>query len=384
MALATVLVLGAGVLVLAMSADGARGPHAASAPLPASSLDAYNPAPISARLTPRQLAGERVIYSYPGLTPPASLIRAIRAGQAGGVVFFSQNISSRSQLKAVAAQLQVAARRSPVKLPLLLMTDQEGGLVRRLPGAPIYSEKQIGQLSDAAAAARRAGRGAGLNLRGAGLNLNLSPVLDVYRQAGNFIDQYGRSYGSNPHLVSALGAAFITKQQQAGVAATAKHFPGLGAAGRSQNTDAGRVTLSTPLSQIRDIDELPYRAAISAHLDLVMVSWARYQALDSARPAGLSAKVVLGELRGRLRFRGVTITDALEAGALKGFGGTAERAYLAAGAGMDLILCAGKSPSQGAAAVKALTNALTSRHLGRQAFLASVDRILSLRHSLAP
>jgi beta-N-acetylhexosaminidase len=362
------LVVAVLVLVLAVGADGAGS--------------GYNPSPISSKLTPLQLAGQRVIYSYQGTTPPASLVQAIRRGEAAGVVFFGGNISSPAQLDTVARRLQSAARQSPVKLPLLLMTDQEGGQVRRLPGAPIYSEKQIGESADPASAARRAGRGAGLNLRKGGLNVNLAPVLDVYRQAGNFIDQFGRSYSRNPRVVATLGADFITKQQQVNVAATAKHFPGLGAASRAQDTDSVPVTLNLSRSQIRDVDELPYRSAIAAHTDLVMVSWARYPALDAKYPAGLSARIIQGELRDRLRFRGVTITDALEAGALKAFGGTSERAFLAARAGMDLILCASKSVGQGAAADKALANALTSRHLARSAFLIEVNRILQLRHSL--
>jgi len=337
----------------------------------------------TAGLSDAQLAGQRVILSYSGLTPPPAVLSAIRHGEAAGVIFFAQNISSRLQIHAVAAELQRAAAVSSVKLPLLLMTDQEGGLVRRLPGAPSVSEKQVGQAADPASAARRAGRGAGLNLHGAGLNVNLAPVLDVYRRAGNFIDQYGRSYSSNPSAVAALGADFIAKQQAVGVAATAKHFPGLGAAATAQNTDAEPVTLNLSLSSLRAVDELPYRSAIRAGVKLVMVSWARYPALDSRLPAGLSARIVGGELRRRLHFRGVAITDALEAGALKGFGGTASRAVRAAGAGMDLILCSAQDPGQGATAVQALAAALHGRRLGRSAFLASAARVMALRRSLA-
>src|SRR6187431_3264198 len=86
------------------------------------------------RLSLQQLAGQRVIYSYRGLTPPLALLRAIRGGRAAGVVFFGDNISSRSQIRAVIAELQRAAAHSPVRAPLMMMTDQEGGLVRRLPG----------------------------------------------------------------------------------------------------------------------------------------------------------------------------------------------------------------------------------------------------------
>jgi beta-N-acetylhexosaminidase len=335
-------------------------------------------------LTGRQLAGQRVIYSYSGLTPPAELLAKIRAGQVAGVIFFSGNISSQAQLSKVAAELQRAAmsKSDPVREPLLLMTDQEGGAVRRLPGGPAKSEKQIGLSLHPASAARNAGRVAGANLRSAGLNVNLAPVLDVYRRAGNFIDEFGRSYSRDPAIVSQLGADFIQAQQGKGVAATAKHFPGLGAATRTQNTDLRPVTLNLSRSQIRSVDELPYRQAIAAGTKLIMVSWASYPSLGSRRPAGLASVVVQGELRKRLRYTGVTITDALEAGALRVYGGTARRAVMAATAGMDLILCSVQNPSQGIAAVTALTGAYRAGSLNRTKFRDSVRRILALRMSL--
>ncbi len=333
-------------------------------------------------LSDQQLAGERVIYSYPGLVPPASLLGAIRAGDAAGVILFSSNIASASQFKRVADQLQAAAAQSPVKSPLLIMTDQEGGLVRRLHGQPVLSEKQIGLSGSAAAQATAAGRGAGLNLQSAGINVNLAPVLDVYRQTGNFDDRYGRSYSRQPQTVAQLGADFIRAQQQVGVAATAKHFPGLGTAARRQNTDLGPVTLNASLSTLRAVDELPYAAAVTARVKLVMVSWAVYPAIDSQRPAGLSPAVVLGELRGRVGFRGVTITDALGAGALRAYGSTAKRAVLAAGAGMDLLLCSSGQVSEGTNAVNALAAGLGNGTLNRAPFTSSVGRVLALRSSL--
>lgn len=335
-------------------------------------------------LTPLQLAGERVIYSYSGLTPPKSLIARIEAGEAAGVILFSDNISSDAQIKQVIAQLQHAAASGPVHSPLLIMTDQEGGEVRRLPGQPVLSERQIGDSSDPGVQATRAGSGAAANLRSVGVNVNLAPVLDVYRQPGNFIDRYGRSYSDRPAVVAALGSDFIRAQQRDGVAATAKHFPGLGAAATSQDTDVQPVTLNVPLAQLRDDDELPYRSAIAAGVRLVMVSWAVYPALDPARPAGLSRTVVEDELRRRLHFTGVTVTDALEAGALRAYGGIPARARLAAGAGMDLLLCADQSVSEGTAAADALAGALDAGQISKAGFMASVRRVLALRQSLAP
>lgn len=335
------------------------------------------------QLTPLQEAGQRVIYSYPGLTVPQSLLTAIQNGQAGGVIFFKENVSSLTQIAGVVQQLNRAQEQSPVQAPLLLMTDQEGGQVRRLPGEPVLSQKQIGASSNASMLATQAGTGAGNNLRGVGMNLNLAPVLDVYRTAGDFMDQYGRSYSTNAGVCGNLSRNFITAQQAVKVAATAKHFPGIGSATTSQNTDAQPVTLNVPLSTLRTVDEAPYGQAISAGVKLVMTSWAVYPALDANRPAGLSSTIVQQELRSRLGFGGVTITDAIEAGALQAYGTTGQRSVLAAQAGMDLVLASARDVSQGQAATTALANALQSGQLDQAAFTASLNRINALRNSLA-
>ncbi len=336
------------------------------------------------RLSAQQLAGQRVIYSYPGLTPPASLISLIQHGEAAGVIFFGQNITGQAQIAGVIRQLNRANASSlnPVRAPLLLMTDQEGGQVRRLPGRPYLSEKQIGAnpLAKAEVLATQAGQGAAANLRGVGMNVNLAPVLDVYRQAGDFDDQFGRSYSMNPTVVSHLGANMIKAQQAGGVAATAKHFPGLGDATAGQNTDIRPVTLNLPLATIRRVDEVPFQAAISAGVKLIMVSWATYPAIG-ARPAGLSPNVVQGELRNRLKFTGVTITDALEAGALRSYGSTQNRALFAALAGMDLLLCSAQNVTQGQQASGELAAAYRNGTLNGPAFLASVNRVIALRQS---
>jgi beta-N-acetylhexosaminidase len=340
--------------------------------------------PLLERLSLPQLAGQRIVFAYAGLKPPPSLLSAIRAGEAGGVIFFGPNIASLGQIRRVIAQLQRASLGSPLHTPLLMLTDQEGGEVRRLPGAPMLSEKQIGESPDAAALARAAGAGAGENLHTVGMNVNLAPVLDVYRRAGNFIDQFQRSYSHQPRTVARLGAAFVTAQQDDGVAATAKHFPGLGSAAQNQDTDLGPVTLGVSLATLRAVDEAPYRTAIAAGVKLVMTSWAVYPALDPRRPAGLSSTVIQGELRGRLGFHGVTITDGIDAGAVTPYGSLARRVILAAAAGADLILCAATNPADntpalGNAARTALVSALAYRQLGRAAAQQAAQRILALR-----
>jgi beta-N-acetylhexosaminidase len=330
------------------------------------------------------LAGQRVIYAYAGLQPPRSLLDAIRAGEASGVIFFGENISNNAQLRGVIARLQRASLSSPSHLPLLMLIDQEGGEVRRLPGAPILSEREIGQARDPLELAQSAGASAGRNLARIGLNVNLAPVLDVYRDSGDFIDQLQRSYSIDPNLVGRLGAAFIRTQQAAGVAATAKHFPGLGIAARGENTDLAPVTLNVSLGTLRSVDEAPYRQAIAAGVKLVMTSWAIYTALDPRQPAGLSATIIQGELRGRLGFRGVTITDSIDAGAVTAFGGLSTRSVRAAAGGADLILCAATNPAEntpreGLVVFRAIASAIAGHRLGYAGALQAAQRIARLR-----
>jgi len=339
-----------------------------------------------AKLSPEQMAGQRVIYSYSGLSAPAGLLWLIRHGDVGGVIFFGFNIASPDQIRGVIAQL-TAANASPENparnYPLLLMTDQEGGLVRRMPWAgPSQSEAQIGSSSDPAAAAAAAGSAAAAALSAVGVNVNLAPVLDVYRQPGDFDDQYQRSYSMNPDIAAQAGAAFVVAQQAGHVAATVKHFPGLGAATATQDTDLGPVTIDLSAQALRTVDEVPFEAAFKAGAKLTMVSWANYPALDPRLPAGLSPAIVQGELEQRLGFQGVTITDALGAGALSGYGTVQNRTMLAARAGMDALLCTATAPLPGWKCVDGLKDGYLDGALPKAAFEGQLAQLLQLRASL--
>jgi beta-glucosidase-like glycosyl hydrolase len=328
------------------------------------------------------LSGLHVIYSYSGTTPPAELTTLIEDGLVGGVIMFGNNVDS--SLPATIEAWQTAYANSPAYIgsPLLIMTDQEGGEVRRLPGGPTDSEKVIGESSDPEQAASQAGSDAAAALGAYNMNANLAPVLDVFRTAGDFDDQYQRSYSENATLAGICGAAFTTAQQAAGYIATAKHFPGLGSASADENTDEVPVTLSVTIEEIRAVDEMPYHNAIAAGIDMIMPSWALYPDFDDEYPSGLSEKWLKQELRGRLGFQGVTISDAIEAGALTAFGSDTDRAVLASGAGMDIILAAAQNLTQGQTIVSALVGAVNSGALDKEEFDAGTQRILQLRNKI--
>ncbi|KAL9610379.1 MAG: hypothetical protein Q9167_004919 [Letrouitia subvulpina] len=327
--------------------------------------------------------GIHVIHSYPGATPPQSLLDLTAQGKVGGIIIFGENVNSN--LPATIAKFQSAYLKSPgssPSTPLLIMTDQEGGLVRRLPGGPYSSEKQIGQSANPTQAATTAGDQAASALKAQKNNANLAPVLEVFRKPGDFMDKDQRSYSNVASVAAACGAAFIKEQQALGILATAKHFPGLGSASATQNTDAAPVTLGLSLSEIRSVDEVPFQQAIAAEVKMVMPSWALYPALDPKYPSGLSSKWIQGELRGRLGYAGVTVSDAIEAGGLRAFGNDANRAVLASQAGMDLILAAGRNTTQGKAVGDALVKAVIDGTIDRGAFDAATQRILAIRNGL--
>ncbi|HEU4658049.1 MAG TPA: glycoside hydrolase family 3 N-terminal domain-containing protein [Capillimicrobium sp.] len=321
----------------------------------------------------RQALGQRMVYAYDGLRPPPALRTAIRRGEAAGVILFARNVRSVAQVRRTVAGLQRIPRPAAVDEPLLVMVDQEGGPVRRLPGAP----EQSAAATPAAAAARANGRAAGRSLRGAGINVDLAPVVDVGRR-GAALEREGRLYGRDPARVSELGAAFATGLGDAGVAATYKHFPGFGAA--TVNTDDAPARVELPLATLRRVDLRPYEDP-PGDVRLVMLSTAVYPALDP-RPAAFSRRWVVGELRGRLGFDGVTITDDLQSPAVARFGTPAQLAYYAASAGVDLPLFA-KDLATGRRAYAGLLEAARQGKLDRDAIEASARRVLALRASLA-
>jgi len=272
-------------------------------------------------------------------------------------------------------EIQSIPRPRGLRDPLLLMSDQEGGLVKRLAGPPALSAAQMGAAG--ARVSRAQGRATAASLGDAGINVDLAPVLDVAR-AGGTIAETERGFGATAARVIASAVPFAEGLRGGGVLAAAKHFPGLGTAG--ENTDFAVQRIGLSKRDLRAVDERPYRRFIAAGGEMVMLSTAIYPAY-SPRPAAFARPVATGELRGRLGFEGVSITDALESAAVRDFGGPAAAATAAAGAGTDLLLFTGYRAA--AIAGRALVRELRRHPSARSAFEASASRVLRLRHSLA-
>jgi beta-N-acetylhexosaminidase len=277
-----------------------------------------------------RLVGQTIVTGLSGATPSASLLARIRGGQIGGVVLFGRNIGSDADVARLVSQLQAtaAAGGNP---PLLVAVDQEGGAVKRLAdGPPDVSPRTLGEEGDVGHAAAE-GTATASYLRRLGVDVDLAPVLDTPVAASSWLGS--RAYSRSRFVNATLGTAFVNGLQQGGVAATAKHFPGLGTA--RTTTDTSAVVIDTSAASL-DRRLLPFRRAIAAGVSLVMVSNAGYRAYDpTGTPASLSGPIVTGLLRNRLGFNGVVITDALEAPGPRSHGDAPVEAIRA---GVDLLL----------------------------------------------
>jgi beta-N-acetylhexosaminidase len=322
----------------------------------------------------RELAGQRIVVGFEGHSVPTAVRQMVRAGDVAGVILFSDNYADRAGARRLVRGLQAIPHPAAPRDPLLLMVDQEGGSVRRLSGAPRVSASEIGRRGGAFA--REQGRLTARNLRNVGMNVNLAPVLDVGRP-GAAIREEGRSFGGTAQTVTETAIPFANTMQKAGVAATAKHFPGLGAAERNTDFAVQRVRLSK--RELRTVDELPYERFVAVRGDLVMLSTAIYPAF-SPKPASFARRLATRELRVRLGFHGVSISDALGTVAVRAFGGPAEAGVAAARAGTDLLLFTDYGAA--AKANRALRRKLRAGRLDRERFERSVQRVLSLRHRL--
>jgi beta-N-acetylhexosaminidase len=320
-----------------------------------------------------KLLGQRIMVGLRGTAAPAALLAQIRAGHVGSVILFSANIASRAQLTSLDSSLQRAARAGH-NPPLLIAVDQEGGQVKRLPnGPPSLSPPQIARTGSTAIAASQ-GRATGSYLKGLGINMDLAPVLDVPTFPGAFIWTQGRAFSFTPSVVAEFATPFALGLQDRGVAATAKHFPGVGSA--AIDTD-NKLDELHPTAGQRAGALVPYGSLIPRGLDAVMVSTAGFPAYDhSGAPAALSRPIIQGLLRGQLRFGGVAITDAL--GVPTGHD-EVTAGVLAAIAGADILLYTDSAPGE----LGALQRALASGQISRPDAQAAYARIVALKRRVA-
>lgn len=316
------------------------------------------------------LVGQLVVAGFSSSTPSPTLLARIREGRVGGILLYARNLSADGTA-ALAATLQKTAADAG-RPPLLVAVDQEGGEVKRLAGAPSLAPNQM----ESPLIARAQGLATARNLDANGINVDFAPVLDV--DHGGFIAP--RTFAASAAAVSRTGVAFAQGLALGGVAATVKHFPGLGYA--QTTTDGGPVTVSATAAEL-DADLAPFKTAITAKVPLVMVSTAVYPALGNTIPAATSRVIVQELLRGKLGYRGAVITDSLDTPGVAPFYDPGRAAVQAIAAGADLALepgAASRHPlADSDSAYRALITAARSGVLPRSRLLSAYRRVLALK-----
>lgn len=319
--------------------------------------------------------GQLMIVGFEGLAPPPHILDWLARGRIGGITLFARNIESPAQVQRLIADCQAAA-----KDPILVGIDQEGGTVARLrngftesPGAMALGAGRDRQLAEDIAFML------GSEMAAVGVNWNFAPVADIAHQSEN--PSVGtRSVGRDPRFVSDMVAAQIRGFQRAGVAATVKHFPGLG--NTVVDTHDGPAKVRGSLSYLYAEDLLPFRQAIAADVGCVMLTHVLYDELDSELPATLSPRIVEGLLRDELGYDGAVCSDCMEMKAITDAFGAGESAVLALLAGVDLFLFSHRRAAQ-EEAYRALLHAAETGRLSAERINQSRSRVQALRRRFA-
>jgi beta-N-acetylhexosaminidase len=258
-------------------------------------------------MTPSAHSISPLVVSYSGPTPDAELLGWVRDGLVSGVVLFGDNAPDEKTVRTAARQLHDA---SPGQF--LIMIDEEGGRVRRLPDAPEsmtdLRSYESRPLSDVGASYTKVAE----RLKRIGVDMLLAPVVDVGGFGTEWLDS--RTYSDDPDRIAEMAQAVIPAIQNIGIMACAKHFPGLHGVVVDPHTD--RATERTPPSEWDTLDAVPFRAAVTAGVQSVMVGHQIMMGFDAEFPACLSSIVVSVLLRQRLGFTGLVITDDLAMGAI--------------------------------------------------------------------
>jgi beta-N-acetylhexosaminidase len=308
-----------------------------------------------------------------GVDTPAE---AVAKYQLGGVIYFSWsgNTEHPNQMATLSNGLQEVATSTGAKVPLIVATDQEGGVNQRMlePATVFPGNMALGatRSTDLNAAQYRI---IGDELNAVGVNTNFAPVLDVNTNPVNPVTGV-RSYGERPDLVGEFGAIATRQLQDAGVSATLKHFPGGG--DRDVDSHTGLPIGTYDRQTLDEFHLAPFKEAIDAGADMVMSVHMILEAVDPEVPATLSPAVLTGILREELGFDGVIITDALNMAAVREHWSDDRVPVLALKAGADMLLM----PPDFQLAYEAVLDAVRSGELKQSRINESVRRILEMKY----
>jgi beta-N-acetylhexosaminidase len=313
-----------------------------------------------------------LLVGFDGTDATAPFLNTLKRTELGGGALDNRNYFDPSQLAALTDAIRNAAAGRD-RQPPFIVAQQEGGEFSAFPDLPPGSPPgELGTPGDGAAAAKLTAK----FLKRAGLNGVLGPDVDV--GAGGADPLGPRAFSDDSHDVSAYGAAVVSAFRSARMLSAPSHFPGIGAA--SQSTDDGPTSVGLDMGALSRRDLPPFRAVIEAGAPAVLVGHASYAPDSFVVPASLSHEIETNLLRGGLGFRGMAITDDLDAGAIVAGNSVAKAAVQAVQAGADMVWISG--PKDWEPAYRALLAAVRARSISSVRLNAAVTRIVTAKREL--
>jgi beta-N-acetylhexosaminidase len=327
-------------------------------------------------------ARDRILLSFDGFELSHADAEALARRAAGVTLYRHLNVRSAGQVRALTDTLQAAATRLGLP-PLVIAADHETGQLHALgdDATPFAGAMAVGATADALLA-RRVGRAIGTEMRAMGVNLAYAPVCDLATNPRNAVVGI-RSFGDDPAEVGVLAAATVRGLQSAGVAATAKHFPGHG--DPTGDSHLGLPVIRRSADELRERELVPFQAAIGAGTRITMAGHLAVPALTGRPdlPSTLAPEILRTLLRADLGFGGLTVSDALDMGGIAGDDGAGLDVGATLSAGIDLLLC-GPDPEAQMRVEAGLAAAIADGRIDRRDAEAATARLADLRRWLAP
>jgi beta-N-acetylhexosaminidase len=322
-----------------------------------------------AALSLPERAGQVLVASYTGTSPPTSLVNELHLG---GVVSFASNITGPSQITASNQSLQASAAAAGRPYPVLTAVDQEGGRVARLTsGATRFPSLMTAGAARRLAMTRSMYTALAGEIAAVGFNVDFAPDADV--TMGRSDPTIGsRSAGSWPERVARQARYARAGIDASGMISVLKHFPGHG----SVTTDShlGLPVQPKSLSALQKSDLVPFQTGIDSSASAIMVGHIAVREVDPGVPSSLSRKMVTGLLRRQMGFQGLAVTDSLQMHAVVDRYGAGGAAVAALKAGEDVLLM----PSGARVARAAIVDAVQDGRLDVRRLDQAATRVVAL------
>ena len=291
-----------------------------------------------ANMSDEEILAQTFMLGWVGADPSPLLLEWVEKHHIGGIKIFGWNTEDTARLARTVGILQGAATAAPLKIPLFVATDQEGGWIRHVKGS---TSETPGNMAIGASGFPRdallSGYYIGREISAIGINMNFAPTVDLFTKRDSTLIG-PRAFGDDPVQTAILGAAFAKGLERSGVIATAKHYPGHG--GTELDSHSVLPSVDSTESMLWERELIPYRLLAKEGIPAVMSGHIAFPRTPAGwEPASMSKWFLTDLLRGKLGYKGLLITDdLLMNGATMSAGSLSRAAKLALEAGNDVIL----------------------------------------------